>query len=77
MSKMRLGRGNQSYRILNDLNVQKRKAMSEASFIYFRGVLGGSSHDLGYVVNKHGDRCKSPKDVGCGTPSKWPSSLHG
>ena len=33
--------------------------MSEASFIYFRGVFGGSSHDLGYVVNKHGDRCKS------------------
>ena len=28
----------------------------------------------GYVVNDHGDRCKSP-NWGCGSPYKWP--FHG
>ena len=30
---------------------------------------------LGYVVNNHGDHVRP--QFRCGTPSKWPNSLHG
>ena len=38
---------------------QLQRQAGEDRWIDGMGMLGGSSHDLGYVVNNHGD-CKSP-----------------